>query len=564
VAMLANCSLLVARVFPAERSHNAAIDGLRALAVLAVVLFHTNATWLPGGFTGVDLFFVVSGFVISQSLASRTHASLGAMLLDFYRRRVLRLLPALLVMLMATFVLSALFIPRAWRNEQFDQTGWAALIGLSNVVLAGQQDDYFSPGAELNPFLHTWTLGVEEQFYLVFPLLFFVWLRGRERWPWSRWLLPVLTVLSLAWAGWQAQSAPVAAFYLLPARFWELAAGALLYQWTRTRTPGRNGDAVAAAGLALLAAGVVIAPQLAMPVPGVLATVAGTLLLLASVSTAGTSRIAGALGCAPLAYLGRLSYSLYLWHWPLLVLLRWTYGLHGVVLWLYPVLLLAVSAGSYHFIERPLRSAAPLLRLVPAKVLAMAFPLVALCGAGAWATVEYHEQVSLSVTRDGYAWQARRYPAWRPLEPVRAPWAQLAEALPDLVEARTVALDVAGAERALAHYADAVAAVEVALFADKPRTGAGRAVQLQTLAQRLQDAGVAGVPRSLLDEDSSTAAQRWAQHLLKGWGTRVPGPRPRRVWSSLARARLAAQAAGKPIEATPVRTLLRVWWAARG
>ena len=164
------------------------------------------------------------------------------------------------------------------------------------------------------------------------------------------------------------------------------------------------------------------------------------------------------------------------------------------------------------------------------------------------------------------SWAAHRsrHPLGRLLEPVRAPWAQLAEALPDLVEARTVALDAASAERALANYADAVAAVEAALFNDKPRTGAGRAVQLQTLGQRLQDAGVAGVPRSLLDGDASSAAQRWAQHLLKGWGTRVPGPRPRRVWSSLARARVAAQAAGKPIEATPVRTLLRVWWAARG
>ena len=163
-----------------------------------------------------------------------------------------------------------------------------------------------------------------------------------------------------------------------------------------------------------------------------------------------------------------------------------------------------------------------------------------------------------------WAGQRSRHPLGRLLEPVRAPWAQLAEALPDLVEARAVALDAAGAERALAQYAEAVAAVEAVLFNDTPRKGAGRAVQLQTLAQRLQDAGVAGVPRSLLDEDASTASQRWAQHLLKGWGTRVPGPRPRRIWSSLARARVAAQAAGKPIEATPVRTLLRVWWAARG
>lgn len=163
-----------------------------------------------------------------------------------------------------------------------------------------------------------------------------------------------------------------------------------------------------------------------------------------------------------------------------------------------------------------------------------------------------------------WAAQRSRHPLGRLLEPVRAPWAQLADALPDLVEARTVALDGASAERALANYADAVAAVEATLFSDKPRAGAGRAVLLQTLAQRLQDAGVAGVPRSVLDEDSSSAAQRWAQSLLKGWGARVPGPRPRRVWSSLARARVAAQAAGKPIEATPMRTLLRVWWAARG
>ncbi|AWH31123.1 acyltransferase [Stenotrophomonas sp. YAU14A_MKIMI4_1] len=401
--------------------HNPLIDGLRALAVLAVVVFHIDAAWLPGGFTGVDMFFVISGFVISQALASRAAQPAGVLLLDFYRRRVLRLLPGLLVMLMATFILSALLIPRAWRNEQFDQTGWAALLGLSNVVLSGQQDSYFSPGAELNPFLHTWTLGVEEQFYLIFPLLFLVWLRGREHWWRARALLPVLTLLSLLWAGWQAQAAPTAAFYLLPSRFWELAAGALLYQWMQTRAGGRHANVVAAAGLALLVVGVWIAPHLPMPVPGVLATVVGTLLLLAGVSRQAGGDIARGLGWTPLVYLGRLSYALYLWHWPLLVLLRWTYGLQGAALWLYPLLLLVVSAASYHLVEQPLRHAGPLLRWAPMKTLASAVLLVALCGVGAWASVEYHERISLSVTRDSHVWQARRYPAWRPLEAVAAP-----------------------------------------------------------------------------------------------------------------------------------------------
>lgn len=401
--------------------HIATIDGLRALAVLAVIAFHIEPTWLPGGFTGVDMFFVISGFVISQALASRGAQPMARLLLDFYRRRALRLLPALLLMLLATFVLAALFIPRAWRNEQFDQTGWAALVGLSNIVLAGQYDDYFSPGAELNPFLHTWTLGVEEQFYLIFPLLFLAWLRGRERGWWARALLPALTVLSVLWAGWQAQAAPTAAFYLLPSRFWELAAGALLYQWTRARPAGRHANLIAAAGLALLVAGVWIAAHLPMPVPGVLATVVGTVLLLAGVCRQAAGGIARVLGWSPLVYLGRLSYALYLWHWPLLVLLRWTYGLQGAALWLYPVLLLAVSAGSYHLVERPLRHAGPLLRWAPMKTLALAVLLVALGGAGAWASVAYHDHLSLSVTRDSHAWQARRYPTWRPLEPVAAP-----------------------------------------------------------------------------------------------------------------------------------------------
>lgn len=160
--------------------------------------------------------------------------------------------------------------------------------------------------------------------------------------------------------------------------------------------------------------------------------------------------------------------------------------------------------------------------------------------------------------------QRSRHPLGRVLEPVRAPWAQLADTLPDLIEARAVPVDPAQALRSLQAYAGAVAAVEAVMFQTPARGDVATPVLVQTLAQRLQDAGVAGVPRSVLDEDAGNAAQRWARQLLEGWGTRVPGPRARRAWSSLARARLAAQAAGKPVEATPVRTLLRVWWAARG
>jgi len=167
-----------------------------------------------------------------------------------------------------------------------------------------------------------------------------------------------------------------------------------------------------------------------------------------------------------------------------------------------------------------------------------------------------------------WASQRSRHPLGRLLEPVRAPWAELAEALPDLVQARAVAMDAAAAEQALARYGQAVAAVEAVLFAPArgpaPAAGAGRAVVLQTLAQRLHDAGVAAIPRTLLDAHGEHAGRQWAGQLLQAWPARVAGPRPRRIWARLARARLAAQAGGQPVQATPLRTLLRVWWAARG
>lgn len=412
--------------YPTPR-HDKAIDGMRAIAVLAVVIFHVDASLLPGGFSGVDLFFVISGYVISQSLASRPHDHSGRYLLDFYRRRVLRLLPALLLVLLVTFLLSALLIPRAWRNEQYDQTGLAALLGIANLLLAWQQGDYFSPGADLNPFLHTWTLGVEEQFYLLFPLMMLAWLRLRHARPWVNGILPVLALGSLLLAVWQTSAAPAEAFYLLPARFWELAAGALLYQFVGSARIAAHWQGWAVPGLLLLTVGFLFAGDQPVPFPGVLATIAGTVMLLAAAAAAsadGVTRpdaLLRALQWSPLAYLGRLSYSLYLWHWPLLVLLRWTYGMQGVALWAYPVVLLALAAGSYHFVECPLRRMQWGRRGHPGKVLLIALATLGVSSAGAWTIVQYSDAISLSSTRDGYSWRAQRHPKWMPVEPIAAP-----------------------------------------------------------------------------------------------------------------------------------------------
>lgn len=142
-----------------------AIDGIRAIAVLAVMVYHLNASWLPGGFAGVDVFFVISGYVVARSLAGRTNEPFGRFLLGFYSRRIRRIVPALLVCLLATTMLTILFIPESWLSSTTSQVGLYAFFGLSNFALVWFQDDYFSPRAEFNPFVHTWSLGVEEQFY---------------------------------------------------------------------------------------------------------------------------------------------------------------------------------------------------------------------------------------------------------------------------------------------------------------------------------------------------------------------------------------------------------------
>jgi peptidoglycan/LPS O-acetylase OafA/YrhL len=153
------------------RAYLPGVDGLRAVAVLAVMIFHMVPAALPGGFAGVDVFFVISGFVVTGSMRLDSLAAVGGFLLGFYARRFRRILPALLVCLMVTVLCFASLLPNAWLGSALRDTAMHAFFGLSNFVLVANQDGYFAPRSELNPFTHTWSLAVEEQFYLLFPAL---------------------------------------------------------------------------------------------------------------------------------------------------------------------------------------------------------------------------------------------------------------------------------------------------------------------------------------------------------------------------------------------------------
>lgn len=324
------------------------------MAVLAVIAFHLHAPLLPGGFLGVDVFFVISGFVITGSLARERQQRLRPFLLQFYARRVKRLLPLLVVCVLLTALVGALVItPGSVEAQATWQTGFAALFGAGNLALLARQSDYFAPVADLNLFTHTWSLGVEEQFYLLFPLLVFAsgFVRGVAGG--GRRLALGLLALSLAsLLGWLLLSERQA-FYQFPVRFWELAAGSLAYLAWRARVPWL--------APALPCTPLVLALLVLLAVGQTSASLATVAVVLVTALLLGEARPAQPatrlLSAEPLRRIGLLSYALYLWHWSVLSLSAWTVGVHPWTLPFQLALIVVLAVISHRWIENPLRRA---------------------------------------------------------------------------------------------------------------------------------------------------------------------------------------------------------------
>jgi len=339
--------------------YRAEIDGLRALAVIPIIFHHAGVEYFSGGYIGVDIFFVISGYLITSIIISEME--LGEFsLLNFYERRARRILPALYLVMIFSFIFSLFWLMPSYMKD-FSQS-LVAVSTFSSNVLFWYESGYWEISSELKPLLHTWSLAVEEQYYIIYP--FFLMLIWNFNKFWNLSILIFFAAMSLLFAQWGAYNKPVMTFYLLPTRFWELAIGAcvafyFLYQKQIFRTLFKHKffDEV----LGMLGLSMIIIPVFLFdketPFPSFYALVPtfGTaLVILFSSSQTIVGRL---LSKRQLVILGLISYGTYLWHWPLIVFSRHlsTTEPSDIIFFALAILSFLVGYLSWRYIEKPFR-----------------------------------------------------------------------------------------------------------------------------------------------------------------------------------------------------------------
>ncbi len=322
------------------------IDGLRAVAIIPVIMFHLNFDWIVGGYLGVDVFFVISGYLISLIILREFNEG-KFLFTNFWSRRIRRIFPAMLTMVFVTLCVTW-FMGFKGAHPALGEQSVFALLSAANIFFWINSSDYWGTSAEAFPLLHTWSLSVEEQFYLFFPIAIYIthkFFANR-----INWLLYIVSIVSLLIFFWAIERYPNANFYLLPSRVWELSFGAILAQLSISNKIPNLSDRWAIIGVALIVIGYLFVPSQS---PAVVLPVIGTWLIIAYGNSGFMYRF---LILPPIVLIGRLSYSLYLWHWPVIVInkefLEVQISTVGQIL-----IIIALSISSYYLIERPARYA---------------------------------------------------------------------------------------------------------------------------------------------------------------------------------------------------------------
>lgn len=333
------------------------IDGLRAIAVLAVVINHLSPDVLPGGYVGVDIFFVISGYLITK-IINREISEGTFTYTNFYERRARRIFPALFAVLTATFILGYLLLLPSDLESTLKATIGAVFFSSNLIFWREMKQGYFAAtDTGLNPLLHTWSLAVEEQFYVFFPILLLLCTKHFKKH--TKNILILTAIISLATAASLIKSKSVAVFFLSPFRIWELLIGSILAINAIPPITNRGfREIIAFFGLFLiLAAYFLYSHQTTFPGIAALVPVLGAAALIHSGSS-GASFFSDLLRLRPVVFIGLISYSLYLWHWPLIVFAKYYLGAAPVGNIFFAIFSASIVLGylSYKFIEQPFRA----------------------------------------------------------------------------------------------------------------------------------------------------------------------------------------------------------------